>query len=154
MKLGYSQKKWSAMKAEARSILMSVAEQRGLITYSDVCARLQEEKFEPFDLRLWEVLGDVSRDEEAAGRGLLSVLVVHKHGDQEAGHGFTNLAKHFGRDARDKTKMFVEEVKRVHYYWSVTAKKKMPNKAPEPTTMLGTSAAEQPLVPSTVVAHL
>jgi hypothetical protein len=31
---------------------------------------------------------------------------------------------------------------------------KRPNKAPEPTPMLGTSAAEQPLVPSTVVAHL
>ena len=31
---------------------------------------------------------------------------------------------------------------------------KTPNKTPEPTRMLGTSAAEQPLVPSTRVAHL
>ena len=29
-----------------------------------------------------------------------------------------------------------------------------PNQSPEPTTLLGTSAAEQPLVPSRVVAHL
>jgi Membrane-bound serine protease (ClpP class) len=29
-----------------------------------------------------------------------------------------------------------------------------PNKAPEPTTTAGTSAAEQPLVPAAVVAHL
>ncbi len=29
-----------------------------------------------------------------------------------------------------------------------------PNKAPEPTTTSGTSAAEQPLVPDAVVAHL
>ena len=32
--------------------------------------------------------------------------------------------------------------------------KKEPNQALEPTTMLGTSAAEQPLVPSMVAAHL
>ena len=32
--------------------------------------------------------------------------------------------------------------------------RKMPNKAPEPTTIAGTSAAEQPLVPAAVVAHL
>lgn len=32
--------------------------------------------------------------------------------------------------------------------------KKKPNQSPEPTAMLGTSAAEQPLVPSTAVAHL
>jgi hypothetical protein len=39
-------------------------------------------------------------------------------------------------------------------YRFVTAKKKQPNKAPEPTTTAGTSAAEQPLVPAAVVAHL
>jgi hypothetical protein len=33
-------------------------------------------------------------------------------------------------------------------------KRKRPNQAPEPTRVLGTSAAEQPLVPSTRVAHL
>jgi len=33
-------------------------------------------------------------------------------------------------------------------------RKNPPNQSLEPTTLLGTSAAEQPLVPSRVVAHL
>jgi hypothetical protein len=37
---------------------------------------------------------------------------------------------------------------------AVTAIGTQPNQALEPTTLLGTSAAEQPLVPSRVVAHL
>ena len=126
-KLGYTPEKWTALKKEAREILITVAEQRGLITYTDLCARMEEEKFEPHDIRLWEVLGDVSRDEEAEGRGLLSVVVVHRHGDQEAGHGFILLAGYFGRDVRDQTKCFHEEVNRVHYYWSVKAKAKKKN---------------------------
>ncbi len=120
-KFGYPSKKWAALKREARQILISVAEQRALITYSELCARIQGESFEPHDLRMWEVIGDISRDEEAAGRGLLSVLVVHKHGDLEAGRGFTSLADYFGRDVSDRTRCFVDEVKRVHYYWSVKA---------------------------------
>ncbi len=121
--LGYSSEKWTALKKDARDILVSVAANRGMITYSDLCARMQEEKFEPYDMRLWEILGAISRDEHAEGRPLLSVLVVHKHGDQEAGHGFTNLAKALGSKEKDKTKLFVEEMKKVHYHWSVKNKK-------------------------------
>jgi len=125
--LGYSPEKWAAIKKEAHGILVGIASNRGMITYSDLCSRMDEEKFEPYDMRLWEVLGDISRDEHAEGRPLLSVLVVHKHGDQEAGHGFTNLAKELGRNGRDKTALFVEEMKRVHYHWSVKEKSERKN---------------------------
>ncbi len=39
-------------------------------------------------------------------------------------------------------------------FWGVMGTFQSPNKSPEPTTTSGTSAAEQPLVPAAVVAHL
>ena len=38
-----------------------------------------------------------------AGRGMLSVIVVHKVGDMQPGPGFFQLAKKLGRDTSDKT---------------------------------------------------
>ena len=90
-----------------------------MITYGEMASMLLGARFEAHDKRLWDLIGDVGIDEEEKGRGLLSVLVVHKHGDMEPGHGFFELAEQFGRDLTDRTKCFIEEVKRVHYEWSV-----------------------------------
>ena len=62
-------------------------------------------------------VGTLASDEEAAGRGLLSVLVIHKRGDQQPGNGFYRLAKYWGRKIPDPTKFWVEEFKRVWAYW-------------------------------------
>ena len=37
----------------------------------------------------------------AAGRGMLSVIVVHKQGDMQPGPGFFELAQRLGRDTSD-----------------------------------------------------
>jgi len=39
------------------------------------------------------MLGEISQEEDAAGRGMLSVIVVHKVGDMQPGPGFFQLAK-------------------------------------------------------------
>lgn len=44
------------------------------------------------------MLGEVSVEEEAADRGLLSVLVVHKVGDMQPGPGFFELANELGQE--------------------------------------------------------
>lgn len=90
-----------------------------MITYGELAAQMTTIPVEPHDMVLWEIIGDVARDEEQAGRGLLSVVVVHKHGDMEPGPGFFELAKFFKRNTSDQTKCWIEETKRVYKVWSV-----------------------------------
>src|SRR5437867_1693498 len=92
-RFGFTQTEWETFKTEAREILIGVATQRGMITYGELASQMTTIQVEPHDMVLWEIIGDVSRDEERAGRNLLSVLVVHKHGDMEPGFGFYDLAK-------------------------------------------------------------
>lgn len=118
-RFGFSRKQWDEFKKESRAIMIEVARQRGMITYGELANRMTTTQVEPHDMVLWEIIGDVARDEEAANRGLLSVVVVHKHGDMEPGFGFYELAKHYGRKATDKTKCFIDEMHNVHRIWSV-----------------------------------
>lgn len=118
-RFGFTKRQWDAFKNEARTLLIDVAKQRGMITYGDLAGQMTSIQVDPHDMVLWEIIGDVSRDEEQAGRGLLSVVVVHKHGDMEPGFGFFDLANYFRRNTSDKTKCFVEELHRVHAVWSV-----------------------------------
>jgi len=117
-RFGFTQKQWDKFKREAREILVGVASQRAMITYGELAARMTTIAVEPHDMVLWEIIGDVGRDEEHAGRGILSVLVVHKRGDMEPGGGFYDLAKFFGRKTSDHTKCFVEEMHKVHAVWN------------------------------------
>ena len=118
-RLGFKKTEWDSFKKEARDILITVASQRQMITYGDLAAQMTTIQVEPHDMVLWEIIGDVARDEEQAGRGLLSVVVVHKHGDMEPGPGFFELAKYFKRNTSDQTKCWIEETKRVYKVWSV-----------------------------------
>lgn len=125
-RLGFSKPQWDSFKKEARANLIGVAEKRGMITYGELAAQMTTIQVEPHDMVLWEIIGDISRDEERAGRGMLSVIVVHKVGDMEPGPGFYDLAKHFGRSITNKTKCFVEELHKVHAVWSVERLKQKP----------------------------
>lgn len=106
------------MKREAMDILAARAKARGVIPYSDLAARIQSVRLEAHDQRLFHLLGEISEVEDAAGRGTLSVIVVHKAGDMQPGPGFFELAKQLGRDTSDILKCWVEELKKVHAYWS------------------------------------
>ena len=118
-RLGFKKTAWDSFKKEALDILITVASQRKMITYGELAAQMTTISVDPHDMVLWEIIGDVARDEEQAGRGLLSVVVVHKHGDMEPGPGFFELAKYFKRNTSDQTKCWIEETKRVFKVWSV-----------------------------------
>lgn len=70
------------------------------------------------DPRLFHFLGEIASEEDEAGRGLLTVVVVHKHGDMQPGPGFFELAKSRGRDTTDILKCWVDELHKVHALWS------------------------------------
>jgi hypothetical protein len=98
---GYPADQWERVKAEMRDILMDRARVRGMIPYSELVAQVKTMALQPESYALAAMLGEISRDEDAAGRGMLSVIVVHKSGDMQPGPDFFQLAKHLGRDTSD-----------------------------------------------------
>jgi hypothetical protein len=107
-------KTWNAVRAEIASILRSRAMLKKTIAYSELSSLLRTAPV-PYDsVEMATLLREVSTEENAAGRGMLSVIVVHKSGDQMPGPGFFTLAAELGRDVSDPLKCWIEEIYRVY----------------------------------------
>jgi hypothetical protein len=103
---------------EVKEILIERARLRGMIPYSELVRNIQSIEVEAHDQRLFHLLGEVSSEENAEDRGMLTVIVVHKDGDMQPGPGFFELAEQLGKDTSDILKCWVEELHKVHRYWS------------------------------------
>ncbi len=81
--------------------------------------RIEAIELDPHDHRLFKLLGEISREEDGAGRGMLSVIVVHKTGELKGypGDGFFKLAEDLGRDISNMEKCWMEERNKVYDYW-------------------------------------
>ena len=89
-----------------------------MIPYSELVRKMRTIRLEAHDPRLFALLGEISTNEDAEGRGMLTVIVVHKDGDMQPGPGFFELANSLGRDTSDIMKCWVDEFKKVHAYWA------------------------------------
>lgn len=118
MQKGYSKAAWASAKEEARSCMIEIARNGDTVTYTDLAASITSLFFQARDPNLNELLRQVACDEDAAGRGMLTVIVVHKHGDKQPGPGFYELAQELGKPYKDKETFWIEELKRVYRYWS------------------------------------
>jgi hypothetical protein len=117
---GFDGPQWDAAKQQATAALVAVARRRGSrgsISYSDLVSQITALRLEPHDPRLFHLLGEISSEEDAAGRGMLTAIVVHKTGDKQPGPGFFELAKSLGRDTRDPLTCWAQEYTKVHDYW-------------------------------------
>jgi hypothetical protein len=117
-KFGYTNSEWEKGRAEITQILRTVASSRGMITYGELTDQLRTIRIDPHSDAMGQILGEISTDEDAAGRGMLSVIVVHKHGDMEPGTGFYRLAAARGKNMSDKVKLWVSELHKVHNQWA------------------------------------
>jgi molybdopterin synthase catalytic subunit len=117
-KFGFSEAEWQAAKAEAKQVLIERAKARDTISYSELVRRIRLIELEAHDPRLNELLMEISSEEDAAGRGMLTAIVVHRSGDMHPGPGFFELARRLGRDTSDVLKCWIDELKKVHAYWS------------------------------------
>jgi hypothetical protein len=111
---GYERTAWEQAKLEAIRAIVAQA-RRGrppTISYSDLTERIDSILFDPHDSRFHYLLYEISKDEDAAGRGLLSALVVHKD-DERPGQGFWDMARELDRDVTDKERCWAEEVGKV-----------------------------------------
>lgn len=119
-KYNYAIDDWNAAKEEMRQALIERARVRGMIPYSDLANQMTEIALEPNSFAFAAMLGEISSEEDAAGRGMLTVIVVHKVGDMQPGPGFFELAKERGRDTSNILTCWIEELKKVHRVWSGT----------------------------------
>lgn len=117
-KHGFPPSAWEAGKEEARQAMIEVARRSGVIAYSDLVGKITSIYLEAHDPRLFHLLGEVSTEEDAAGRGMLTVVVVHKTGDYMPGPGYFELAQELGRDTDDLDACWITELKRVHKTWA------------------------------------
>src|SRR6516165_8402888 len=70
---------WEKAKREARAIMIATAQSaKGTMTYNELASRITGLRLEPDSLALRKLLGEISAAEEMAGRGMLSVVVVHQ----------------------------------------------------------------------------
>jgi len=94
------------------------AQKRGMITYTELTNAISAIRFQPDDFDLANLLDEISTEENAAGRGMLTVIVVHKKGDMEPGAGFYELARDLGKSFTEQVAFWVKELHAVHDTWS------------------------------------
>ena len=115
---GFDMDDWNAAKEEMRQAMIIRARLRGMILYSDLCRQVTTITLEPHSHALAAMLGEISGDENAAGRGMLTAIVARKGGDMEPGPGFFELAQELGRDTSDILRCWIAELKKVHSVWT------------------------------------
>jgi hypothetical protein len=113
---GYPQSQWDAAKEEGRSEMIRTARRRSTITYSELAGVIKAISFQPDEKPFHNLLGQISIEEERAGRGMLSVVVVHRS-DHRPGQGFFELAHDLDHDVRDREKFWADELQRIYDAW-------------------------------------
>ncbi|MEK6647413.1 MAG: hypothetical protein AABY84_12155 [Candidatus Firestonebacteria bacterium] len=116
-KFGYLLSDWDKAKEEMRDVLIEVAKNKGQISYSDLVARVKTISLTPEAYALNAMLEEICREEVEQGRGMLTVVVVHKSVDKDPGKGFFDLAKEFGFYT-SKLGCFAEQSNNVYDYWN------------------------------------
>jgi hypothetical protein len=98
--------------------LQKIARQGGTAYYSDIAPLLGIDTGDPyFGVRIGRILDEVNHAEHAAGRPLLSAIVIAKETGMP-GEGFFTCARDLRRyTGRDDLAYWVEELRRVHDYW-------------------------------------
>jgi hypothetical protein len=122
---GFKAGVWEKAKSEAVRAMVRAGCNGELITYTDLTKQISSISFtdltkqissisfEPHGFALNHLLDQISKEEDAAGRGILTALVVLKEEGIPA-EGFWTSAADLGRNIRDKMACWVQELKVVY----------------------------------------
>jgi hypothetical protein len=105
-------------QTEIRAVLEGVAQSRNVVTYSGLVGQITALHLEPDSPLLASMLDDISRASDADNGCMLSAVVVHKNDNELPGKGFYALAKSLDREVEDELSFHVQEVGRVHDFYS------------------------------------
>lgn len=118
LKHGLTPEQWQAAKEEIRQICIQTAHDRATITYSEVTARMTIVAAHPAAYVFQNLLRDMCREEEDAGRGMLCALVVQKASGKPGAGFFKAIAKMRENCAEDLDVCWQQECERVYQIWS------------------------------------
>ncbi|SRR6266481_8821206 len=106
---GFKTDVWEKAKKEAIRGILREGLKGKLIFYSDLTKQISSIAFDPHGYEFRHLLGQISSEEEADGRGMLTALVVLKE-KGVPGDGYWDLAAQLGRDVSDKLACWAKEV--------------------------------------------
>jgi hypothetical protein len=109
---GFTNQAWEAGKREAICAIVRAAQREQMITYSELARAITSIQVEPHDYAMDRLLDEISKEEDAGGRGILTALVVAKE-DRVPAEGFWGSARDIGRQYTNKDAMWTAEVDRV-----------------------------------------
>lgn len=116
---GYQTEDWELAKDQAKEILYAKARRRSLIPYGQLFSQITAIQFDTGETgRISAFLEEISCEEYAQGRGMLTALVVHKEGDMKPGPGFFTLAERLDIDIFEIDAAWVGEFNKVYNYWA------------------------------------
>ena len=118
----YPPSDWVRAREQCREALIETAKARDLITYGDLTRKITAIRFDPHAYSFHGMLYQISVEEDRAGRGLLSAIVIHAPDASVAanrpGVGYWSCAKDCGRNISDREKSWTEEVGKVFADWA------------------------------------
>ena len=103
--------------------LVRAARAREFVHYGELAKMLGIDMDNPhFGAQVGKVLGEISEDEVANGRPMLSAIVVSKD-DMLPGRGFFKLGQelHQVDPGEDEIAFAIRQIRRVHEYWAPAA---------------------------------
>jgi hypothetical protein len=115
-KYGIPLKEWEELKSFARDFLINEAKSENVVFYYDFKSKLEEQGYGIVHWALGHILGEISKEEDEKGHGMLSALVIGKDSNMP-GKGFFVLAKGLGKSFIDDMTFWQEELKKVYAAW-------------------------------------
>ena len=79
-KYGVPEAVWLQTRAEMRAILVACARERRVLPYGQLAAQVTGIQFEAHDQRMFDMLGEISQEEDAFGRGMLTARLPKDQG--------------------------------------------------------------------------
>ena len=113
---GHSTEVWDKAKEEARQILIQCAKEDRTIAPGELVREIHTISLTPRSRALFEMLDQIALAEYAAGRGILTVMVVGK-GKGIPGPGFYKFVLRIGLKYTNKREFYIQERIRVVDYW-------------------------------------
>ena len=129
LKCGYRVKEWNDAKRQVREVLIDCAKARDVISYFELAVRVAAIKLDPDSLALRTMLREIGNEEHAAGRGMLTALVVSTASQRRPDLEFFYLATQLGKNTNDVLRCWINELKRLFRYWSKVRGKQTPYRA-------------------------
>ena len=119
---GFERDCWERAKEQMQDALICNAREEQPIYYSDLVAKVDAIQLDLGTDKdrgaLGRLLGEISKETDGEGKGMLSAVAVSKDAYMPT-YGFFNLAKELGYEVGDKTEFWIGQYNKVVAAWRV-----------------------------------